>query len=71
MKPMHGSVSQPSIDELLVEYVLLLEKADQSPLEQCERRYRLNEEIARRIGSENATQRILEMQVTLRALTGT
>lgn len=72
MKPMHGSVSLPPIDELLAEYVVLISSSMVIPAdgEDYHRRCRLQEEIYRRIGPENATQRILEMQVTFRALTG-
>lgn len=66
LKPMHGSVSQPSIDDLVLRYMRLLDipGMDGNFLEAVA----TYEEICRRIGKENADIRINQMKKTFALL---
>ena len=52
--PFHGSVSQPSIEELATEYVILMKTKDFHNKDVYHECFNIKQQIQRRIGVDNA-----------------
>lgn len=70
VKPIQGSVSQPSIEELATRYVQIMERKDFHEHDVYKDAYDIIEEIARRIGHENARAAINRAKEIYKLLTG-